>query len=102
MNSFGKGLERLKSMYTFLDKFKCTRCGECCRHLEKIDGLKHLQINGGCKYLKDNECLVYEIRPLLCNRYRLYEALKNEMSEEKFYTLLEEYCTLFKTMKEEK
>ena len=34
-------------------KGECRMCGDCCK---------------GCKYLKNNKCLVYEKRPGFCNK----------------------------------
>lgn len=82
-------------MYELLNKFECVRCGECCRHIDLIEGLKHLQTNGICKYLIENECSIYNIRPILCNRYSMYELVKDNISEEEFYNILLKYCLLF-------
>ena len=39
-------------------QFHCVSCGECCRHIHLIEGLKHLQTNGICKFLVDNKCAI--------------------------------------------
>ena len=82
-----------------LNEFKCAQCGECCRHLDKIEGLKHLQTNGICKYLEGNLCSIYDHRPDLCRRDKVYEMFKNQMSEEEFMNKVVEYCNYFQEVK---
>ena len=56
--------------------FKCDKCGECCRNLDKSDLYKDLDRGDGtCKYLDGNICSIYEERPLLCRVDESYEVL---------------------------
>lgn len=69
--------------------FKCDKCGECCRNLNKSEIYKELDRGDGiCKYLKGNLCSIYELRPLLCRVDESYEKFfKNMMTKEKYYKL---------------
>ena len=78
-----------------LDDFICKQCGECCRHIDQVEELKHLQVNGVCKYLKDNLCTIYENRPDACNRYKLYKRFQSCMTEETFVNIAQKYCDYY-------
>lgn len=82
-------------------KFNCVRCGECCRHIDLVEGLKHLQVNGICKYLIENQCLIYEERPDLCRYDSLYEILKKQalISLEEYDKLSVMYCEMLQDLK---
>lgn len=83
------------SVVMLTEKFKCQRCSDCCRfevvpfsnrwEVQQIaDYIKIpedefrrryvinernyicLKTEGGCPFLKDNECSVYEVRPSVC------------------------------------
>lgn len=82
-----------------LNSFKCEKCGECCRHIDLVPGLSHLQTNGVCRYLKNDICIIYNSRPDLCNRFKVFEMLKDQMTEEEFVEKLVYYCEKFKKMK---
>ena len=44
--------------------FQCSACGECCRHIGKIEQLRAFDNgNGVCIHLKGNLCEIYENRP---------------------------------------
>lgn len=75
-----------------LKDFICIQCGECCKHIDKVEGLKHLQENGICRYLKNNRCSIYAIRPQLCRKYSVYEMCKNILSETEFTQLAIDIC----------
>ena len=56
--------------------FPCTRCGHCCRHVDRHAFYRHLDRgDGGCRHLIDatHLCAIYEDRPLECRLDRLYE-----------------------------
>lgn len=39
--------------------FKCDKCGECCRHLDKSEEYRELDRGDGvCKYLDQNLCSI--------------------------------------------
>ena len=82
-----------------LDSFVCEKCGECCKHIDKVPELVHLQTKGICKYLKNNICSIYENRPDLCNRYKLFERLKTRMTEDEFVEKLVYFCKMIKNKK---
>lgn len=75
-----------------LKDFVCIQCGECCKHIDKVDGLKHLQENGICRYLKNNKCSIYDIRPQLCRKDCVFEMCKNIVSETEFTQLAINIC----------
>tara|TARA_R100001594_G_scaffold35650_3_gene65140 strand:+ start:151 stop:477 length:327 start_codon:yes stop_codon:yes gene_type:complete len=61
--------------------FPCTSCGLCCKNISSMYSQDHSPImqflvdkfpyktleDGSCEMLKDNQCSVYEDRPLICN-----------------------------------
>lgn len=78
--------------------FNCSKCGECCRNLNKSELYKELHNGDGiCKFLNGNLCSIYEKRPLLCNvdeSYKIY--FKDKMSLNEYYSLNYEACKLLK------
>ena len=75
-------------------------CGECCRYINKVEGLKHLQNGDGvCIYLKDNKCTIYNNRPDLCNFNKLFEMNKNKITFEEYDRLSVYYCNYFQSIK---
>ena len=50
----------------FPGRFKCSGCGECCRHISEI--LPDFDTGEGvCCYLsEDGLCSIYEERPIIC------------------------------------
>lgn len=78
--------------------FNCSKCGECCRNLNKSELYKELHNGDGiCKFLKGNLCSIYEKRPLLCNvdeSYKIY--FKDKMSLNEYYSLNYKVCKLLK------
>lgn len=85
-----------------LQDFQCTKCGECCRHIDSIDGLKHLQKDGICKYLINNQCSIYNTRPNLCRRDKVFEMFKDVLSEDEFTQILIKVCNELKEQAHEK
>lgn len=83
--------------------FKCDKCGECCRHLNKSDLYRELDRGDGvCKYLINNLCSIYSKRPLLCRIDESYDTyFKSMMTKEEFYKLNYEGCISIKKMKED-
>lgn len=66
--------------------FKCTGCGSCCKrvnivvkatsHIPELTFPYQWDESGRCEKLgNDNQCTVYEIRPLICNVELLAEFL---------------------------
>ncbi|MCI8645668.1 MAG: YkgJ family cysteine cluster protein [Firmicutes bacterium] len=54
--------------------FICTKCGLCCRNIDKIPKLAGFHIGDGvCIYLsEDNLCNIYSTRPDICNVEKMY------------------------------
>jgi len=65
-------------------KFKCTKCGECCRTSDSIGkmNLKHWGLStkegsGECINLKeDGRCGIYKTRPLPCRMEEIYDRVE--------------------------
>lgn len=74
-----------------MDKFPCTNCGACCKSITGIDFLAEFDLgHGQCKFLneKNNQCSIYQDRPLLCRIDEAYEKIyANHFSKEEFYKL---------------
>lgn len=80
-----------------MSSFPCTGCGCCCRRIEQA--VKYFNIkesshplyfpykwdkNGVCENLTaDNQCKVYENRPLLCNVKEIAKYFN--LNEQEFY-----------------
>lgn len=82
--------------------FKCDKCGECCRNLDKSEIYKSLDRGDGiCKYLRGNLCSIYDFRPLLCRVDESYEKIfKNIMTKERYYKLNYSICKKLKKQEE--
>ncbi|WP_084777954.1 YkgJ family cysteine cluster protein [Saccharibacillus sacchari] len=78
--------------------FACDGCGACCKNLDKSPIYEDLNRGDGvCKYLIDNQCSVYENRPLLCRVDESYEAFfKQIYSLEEYYELNYTMCAKLK------
>lgn len=76
------------------DSFNCTRCGECCRHIDSIPQLSEFDDGSGrCIHLKNNLCDIYDTRPDICRVDVMYEKIYSDIySREDFYRLNEEAC----------
>lgn len=83
--------------------FKCDKCGECCRHLNKSELYRELDRGDGvCKYLVHNLCSIYDERPLLCRVDEAYYAyFQSEMTKEEYYRLNYEGCKSIRKIKED-
>lgn len=76
-----------------MNKFPCTKCGACCRSIEHIDFLKDYNQNGVCIHLQNNECSIYETRPLLCRIDEAYEQFfSKQMTKKEYYILNALFC----------
>lgn len=54
-------------------KFPCTKCGICCKIIGRVfsaEGLEALDLStnedGSCVHYINNECSIYEQRPIIC------------------------------------
>lgn len=82
--------------------FECKRCGCCCRNLDKSDIYTSLNRGDGvCKYLKGNDCSIYENRPLLCRIDESYERLfSHVLTREEYYLMNKQACEKLKELEE--
>ena len=83
--------------------FYCEHCGCYCRNLDKSDIYAPLNRGDGvCKYLKGNDCSIYENRPVLCRIDESYDRFFSEMmSREEFYDINKQACKQLQKWKEE-
>ena len=81
--------------------FKCDKCGECCRNLDKSPLYNELHNgNGICLYLENHICTIYEDRPLLCRVDECYDIFfKDIISNQEYLELNYKYCTQFKNLR---
>lgn len=83
--------------------FICTKCGLCCRNIDKIPELKSFDAGDGrCIHLtKDNLCEIYPSRPDICNVEKMYEIkFHNIMSWQEYIEGNEEGCRLLQNAKD--
>lgn len=82
--------------------FKCDKCGECCRNLQKLPIYNDLHNGDGiCRYLKNNECSIYENRPLFCRVDECYEVLfKDQLTYDDYLQLNYKCCEMIKIQRE--
>lgn len=78
--------------------FKCNKCGECCRNLNKSPIYKDLHCGDGvCRHLVGNECSIYEERPIICRIDESYELFfRDKMSYEDYLQLTYKCCEILK------
>lgn len=78
--------------------FKCDKCGECCRNLQQSKIYRGLHNGDGvCKYLKGNECSIYENRPLLCRVDESYNAFfQDKFTYDEYLQLNYKCCEILK------
>ena len=74
--------------------FVCSKCGCCCRNLDKSEIYKNLDRGDGvCKYLNGNICAIYEDRPILCRIDECYSLYYSDIyTKEEYYRLNHEAC----------
>lgn len=82
--------------------YSCEHCGCCCRNLDKSDIYAPLDRGDGvCKYLKGNDCSIYENRPVLCRIDDSYDRFFSKtMSKEEFYGINKQACKLLQKLEE--
>lgn len=75
-------------------EYPCTSCGICCQNIAHIQELKKYDRGDGqCKYLKENKCSIYDIRPLICRVDAMYDSYyKHQISAEEFIAMNLEAC----------
>lgn len=67
--------------------FSCSRCGICCRSIDRIPELANFHTgNGVCIHLtEDNLCDIYLTRPDICNVEKMYELKYQELMSKEMY-----------------
>ena len=79
-----------------------TKCGLCCRNIDKIPELADFHTGDGvCIHLSDdNLCNIYASRPDICNVEKMYElTYKAIMSKEEYEKMNMEGCGILQTKK---
>lgn len=76
-----------------MNQFPCTSCGACCLSIEGIGFLEEYNQGGACINLKNNQCSIYDARPLLCRVDDSYDQLFSDyMTKEEFYRYNAKAC----------
>lgn len=100
--------------------FGCSKCGLCCQSVgilvenaKQIGAISPLMVelgnfpysyneSGRCEKLSlENECTVYETRPLMCNVEKFHEKYFQEYSQDEFFKMNERECNLLKNQHNE-
>jgi len=85
-----------------MDNFICSKCGACCRNLDKsIYFAEYDMGNGVCRYFDEetNLCTIYDDRPLLCNIEKAYDAyFKEYMTLDEYYSANYESCETLRAL----
>jgi hypothetical protein len=73
--------------------FPCTKCGACCKNVSGL-GLPVKAGTAECIALgPDNECTVYEQRPILCRVDKIYDRMFSaSMTEKDFFKMTADAC----------
>lgn len=81
--------------------FICTKCGLCCKNLDKSAAYAHLNRGDGTCVNFDSttsECSIYTSRPLICRVDDFYEQkLSAQMSKEEYIAANLKACTDIQT-----
>ena len=91
-----------------IDKFPCTSCGLCCQRIQDLKEFSsklaiqknipeiefpYSNNNGVCEKYIDNQCSVYESRPLICSVDKMQHILKIDKAV--FYRMNAQTCNSF-------
>jgi len=81
---------------------ECNKCGICCELASQIPELSDYIIDGKCKYFVNNECLIYENRPDICNTTKMYEKKykPSGMTKQNYINMCKECCEKLKEQRE--
>lgn len=78
---------------------QCDKCGACCKLFNLSDFPKDEEYqkynsgNGVCKNLVNNQCVIYEDRPVFCNVEKLYkEQYSSIMTKEEYDEFIAQQC----------
>jgi len=68
-------------------QFTCDSCGLCCHKAYLVPELSEfIGADGQCRYFINNQCSIYDERPLICNIEKYYETFLSEiLTKEEFY-----------------
>ena len=70
--------------------FVCSQCTACCKLAGEM-GIMPRRKDGACKYLtKDNQCSIYETRPLECNVKKMANHFGKK--EKDYYKTVSKTC----------
>lgn len=80
------------------NNFVCTKCGECCKHIDRVPELNEYHNGDGiCVNLVDNMCSIYDERPDICRVNYMYEIRYSKfMAREEYYRLNMQACETLK------
>ena len=83
------------------EKFPCSQCGECCRHIDLIPQLTEFDRGDGvCIHLSGNLCNIYESRPEICCVDVMYQNYFAALySRELFYQINMDVCKEFQMIR---
>ena len=81
-----------------LSRFKCERCGLCCRVIGNIPQLRQFDRGDGtcCHLTAANLCDIYNDRPEVCRVDKMYLRFKDLMTEDEYVDSIEESCRVLK------
>jgi Fe-S-cluster containining protein len=105
-------------MRIFRKKFKCDRCGCCCKKVgallkahdagtitnAAVADFPYSTVDGVCEMYKEGVgCKVYKNRPLLCNVYKYWKTFhKDDVTAEEFYEINKGACRELRILDNEK
>ena len=73
--------------------FPCTNCGACCRRAHLVKDFNYSnKIKGGCIYLTENLCEIYDNRPLICNMAEVKKVIFPNISQKEYYRISGAIC----------
>lgn len=76
-----KIIEQLQEIYSLIPEFECKHCHKCCKNIiwfqpEEIQINNYLiknkvillnkKDNSECRFLQNDRCIIYPVRPLVC------------------------------------
>jgi uncharacterized protein len=92
----------IKKEYKHLqkNKFICSKCGKCCRNVNKSNLYKTLDRGDGqCMFLEEytNLCSIYDTRPVICRVDEMYKLEFNHLlTKEEYYNLNYKACKILR------
>lgn len=82
--------------------FECDKCGECCRHVGEMGSAYAwlLNVKGQCRYFNPeaNECVIYDLRPLLCRVEEGYAIYFSHLEYDEYIRMNLEACRKLKAL----